>query len=62
MDGNVNAEYVDDIVMVLKRAIKDGIVDWSVITDGVNSISQKYRKSKMEVDGLIKMVLNMQAA
>lgn len=63
MDGNVNAEYVDDIVMVLKKAIKDGIVDWSAITDGVNSISQKYRKSKMEVDGLIKMVLSdMQAA
>lgn len=63
MDGNVNAEYVDDIVMVLKKAIKDGIVDWSVITDGVNSISIKYKKSKMEVHGLVKMVLSdMQAA
>ena len=63
MDGNVNAEYVDDIVMILKRAIKDGIVDWSVIRDGVNSISLKHKRSKMEVDGLIKMVMSdMQAA
>lgn len=63
MDGNVNAEYVDDIVMILKQAIKDGIVDWSVIRDGVNSISLKHRRSKMEVDGLIKMVMSdMQAA
>lgn len=63
MDVNVNAEYVDDIVMILKQAIKDGIVDWSVIRDGVNSISLKHKRSKMEVDGLIKMVMSdMQAA
>lgn len=62
MNENVNAEYVDDIVIVLKRAIVEGVIDWSVINDGINSISLKYKKSKMEVDGLIKMVLNMQAA